>query len=192
MHRAQELTFMSEFRAEHFPAAPQQISIEPYASSFPFSYSASDAVDLGRTKERHYSDPEHKIDEWARALLQEVPEARTLDALTAMTAAIKERFRYIAREAPGMQTPLETLELGSGSCRDFALFMMEAARSLGLAARFVSGYLYDERLSRCRRGNGRRWSDARVGADLSARRRMGRIRSDQCTGRWAETSSASR
>ncbi len=45
-----------------------------------------------------------------------------------------------------MQTPLETLHLGSGSCRDFALFMMEAARSLGLAARFVSGYLYDERL----------------------------------------------
>jgi transglutaminase-like putative cysteine protease len=143
---AEELLFVSEFRTEHFPVAPQQITVEAFASSFPFSYSASDAVDLGRTKERHYADPEHRIDDWARALLQQVPEARTLDTLSAMTGAIKERFQYAAREAPGVQTPLETLERGTGSCRDFALFMMEAARSLGLAARFVSGYLYDERL----------------------------------------------
>jgi len=143
---AQELKFVSEFRAEHFPAAPQQIAVEPYASSFPFSYSAADAEDLGRTKERHYPDAEHKIDEWARTLLQRVPEARTLDALSAMTHTIKQDFKYVPRDAPGVQTPLETLEGGSGSCRDFALFMMEAARSLGLAARFVSGYLYDERL----------------------------------------------
>jgi transglutaminase-like putative cysteine protease len=63
-----------------------------------------------------------------------------------MTSAIKQQFKYAAREAAGVQSPLETLELGSGSCRDFAVFMMEAVRSLGLAARFVSGYLYDEKL----------------------------------------------
>jgi transglutaminase-like putative cysteine protease len=144
---AQELTITSDFRAEHFPAAAQEIAVEPYACSFPFSYSASDAEDLGRTKERHYPDPQHQIDEWARTVVRRVPQARTLDVLTAMAATIKERFRYEAREAPGVQSPLETLEHGSGSCRDFALFMMEAARSLGLAARFVSGYLYDERLA---------------------------------------------
>jgi len=141
---AQRLTFTSDFRAEHFPAAAQQIAVEPYASSFPFSYSALDAEDLGRTKERHYPDPQHRIDDWARTLLQAVPEGRTLEALSAMAATIKGSFRYEARDAAGVQTPLETLERGSGSCRDFALFMMEAARSLGLAARFVSGYLYDE------------------------------------------------
>jgi transglutaminase-like putative cysteine protease len=140
-----ELTFVSEFRAEHFPVATEQIDVEPYAASFPFSYTASDAEDLARTQERHYADPEHRIDEWARAVLQQVPEARTLDVLTAMAMTIKERCKYVPREAPGVQTPLETLTLGSGSCRDFALFMMEAARSLGLAARFVSGYLYEER-----------------------------------------------
>jgi transglutaminase-like putative cysteine protease len=144
---ARELTFTSDFRAEHFPAAVQEIAVEPYASSFPFSYSASDAEDLGRTKERHYPDPEHRIDEWARAVLQRVPQARTLDALSAMAATVKESFKYEPREAPGVRPPLETLQRGSGSCRDFALFMMEAARSLGLAARFVSGYLYDERLA---------------------------------------------
>ena len=141
-----KLMITSAFRAEHFPTAAEEIALEPYASSFPFSYSANDADDLGRTKERHYPDPEHKIDEWSRTLLQQVPEARTLDTLTRMTATIKEKFNYVARDAVGVQSPLETLQLGSGSCRDFALFMMEAARSLGLAARFVSGYLYDQQL----------------------------------------------
>lgn len=141
---ARTLSFTSDFRAEHYPTAPQQITLEPYAASFPFSYSASDSEDLGRTKEMHYPDPEHRIDGWARALLQKVDKASTLATLSTMTAAIKGTFKYQARGAEGVQSPLETLERGSGSCRDFALFMMEAARSLGLAARFVSGYLYDE------------------------------------------------
>jgi transglutaminase-like putative cysteine protease len=141
-----QLVFESGFRAEHFPSQLQAIELEPYAARFPFSYSAEDAVDLGRTKERHYSDPEHLIDGWARAQLEQVPGGSTLGALTAMTGAIKAQFRYVARDAVGVQTPLETLSLGSGSCRDFAVFMMEAVRSVGLAARFVSGYLYDERL----------------------------------------------
>ncbi|MBV8062653.1 MAG: transglutaminase family protein, partial [Nevskia sp.] len=63
-----------------------------------------------------------------------------------ISVAIKDQFEYRRREEMGTQTPLQTLELGGGSCRDFALFMMEAVRSLGFAARFVSGYLYDEAL----------------------------------------------
>jgi transglutaminase-like putative cysteine protease len=141
---AQKLTFMSDFRAQHYPVAPQEIGIEAYASSFPFSYSASDAEDLGRTKERHYPDQQHRIDDWAHSLLRQVQQANTLETLRVMTSTIKGTFQYQAREAEGVQTPLETLDRGSGSCRDFALLMMEAARSLGLAARFVSGYLYDE------------------------------------------------
>jgi transglutaminase-like putative cysteine protease len=63
-----------------------------------------------------------------------------------MTDAIKSGFRYVERDEEGTQTPDETLKLGSGSCRDFALLMMEAVRRLGMAARFVSGYLYDPAL----------------------------------------------
>jgi transglutaminase-like putative cysteine protease len=63
-----------------------------------------------------------------------------------MCAAIRGQFAYKRREEVGVQSPVETLELGSGSCRDFAVFMMEACRCVGLAAQFVSGYLYDERL----------------------------------------------
>jgi transglutaminase-like putative cysteine protease len=62
--------------------------------------------------------------------------------LTDITQTIKAEFRYAARATEGVQAPVETLQLGSGTCRDFALLMVEAVRVLGLAARFVSGYLY--------------------------------------------------
>ena len=120
--------------------------VEPYAARFPFSYSADDALDLGRTKERHYLDPEHRIDQWVKGVLDRTSEGGTFETLVAMNSTIKEQFQYLAREREGVQSPLETLELRSGSCRDFAVFMMEAVRSLGLGARFVSGYLYDEYL----------------------------------------------
>lgn len=66
----------------------------------------------------------------------------TWELLVRMTRTIKESFTYSARLEMGIQDPLTTLSLRRGSCRDLALFMMEAARSLGLAARFISGYLY--------------------------------------------------
>ncbi len=140
------LVFESGFRAEHYPAPARQIELDGYAARLPFSYPADEALDLGRTKERHYTDAGHEIDAWTKAIVDRTPDARTLDVLVTMTNRVKERFRYSARELAGVQTPLETLHLGSGSCRDFAVFMMEAARSIGLAARFVSGYLYDESL----------------------------------------------
>jgi transglutaminase-like putative cysteine protease len=143
---AAQLTFESSFRAEHYPAEAGEIEVEPYASFLPFSYTAIDAEDLGRTAERHYADPNRRIEEWTQALLRGVPQGRTLEVLGAMAASIKRQFKYAPREAMGIQSPLETLESASGSCRDFALFMMEAARSIGLAARFVSGYLYDTQL----------------------------------------------
>jgi transglutaminase-like putative cysteine protease len=143
---ASQLVFESGFRAEHFPVPPQELVVEPYAEHFPFSYSAEDTSDLGRTKERHYPDPEHRMDAWAKQVLDSVPGGSTLEVLKAMTATIKAQFAYQARDTEGVQTPLETLDQQRGSCRDFAVFMMEAARSLGLAARFVSGYLYDENL----------------------------------------------
>src|SRR5450755_4067491 len=144
--RSDTLTFESAFRAKHYPSVSEAIVVEPYAAHFPFSYSADDALDLGRTKEHHYLDPERKIEQWVRKVLDSAPGGRTFDTLVAMTSAIKEQFQYVVREREGVQSPLETLELRSGSCRDFAVFMMEAVRGLGLGARFVSGYLYDEHL----------------------------------------------
>jgi len=141
---ASELRLVSTIRLEHFPAIALEFPIEAYARHHPFSYSAEEIPDLGRTIERHYPDPEHKVDEWARRFVSSPGETDTQTLLLDMTAAISRELRYEAREAEGTQTPVETLGLGAGTCRDFALFMMEAARSLGFAARFVSGYLYDD------------------------------------------------
>ena len=128
---------------EHFPASAPEVAIEAYARAYPFSYSAEDIPDLGRTVERHYPDPEHRVDVWARGFVTRNGETGTLELLVAMTKAIQAGFTYARRCEEGTQPPVETLARGAGTCRDFALLMMEAARSLGFAARFVTGYLYD-------------------------------------------------
>jgi transglutaminase-like putative cysteine protease len=141
---AQELQLVSTIRLEHFPGIALEFPLEPYARHHPFSYSAEEVPDLGRTMERHYPDPDHRIDQWAHRFVAGPGETDTQALLVSITAAIREELRYEAREAEGTQTPIETLDRASGTCRDYALFMMEAARSLGFAARFVSGYLYDD------------------------------------------------
>ena len=65
----------------------------------------------------------------------------TGDLLVDMTRTIKRTCRHVARHEKGIQAPAETLERASGSCRDLAVLMIAALRSLGFAARFVSGYL---------------------------------------------------
>lgn len=139
--RAAELRFVSTIRFEQYPAKPREVEIEPYARTYPFSYSSDEIPDLGRTVERHYPDPEHAVDDWARRFVATEGQTETLALLGAMTLAIKQEFGYQRRAEEGTQTPVETLASKGGTCRDFALFLMEAARSLGLAARFVTGYL---------------------------------------------------
>ncbi|HYH22297.1 MAG TPA: transglutaminase family protein [Azospirillum sp.] len=145
---ATELSVVSELQVEHYPLDEPDYTVEEYARTYPFSYAAEEAPDLARTMLRHYPDAEHTVDAWAKTFVVPDPasesalvETRTM--LERMTLGIKEGFTYAARDAEGTRSPVETLETRSGSCRDFALLMMEAVRSLGLAARFVSGYLYD-------------------------------------------------
>jgi transglutaminase-like putative cysteine protease len=81
---------------------------------------------------------------WARRFLGDKGKARTLAVMETMTSAIKAEFRYEVRHEEGTRTPAETIKLGSGACRDFAVLMMEALRSFRVATRFVTGYLYDD------------------------------------------------
>ncbi len=140
---AAELKIESEIEIEHFESGEPNCPIEEYAATYPFSYSAAEAPDLTRSTERHYPDPDHEVDAWAKSFLNPKGPTKTLGMLEAMTGFVqRDGLTYAAREAEGVQNPLDTLHMRSGSCRDFALLMIEGARSLGLAARFVSGYLY--------------------------------------------------
>ena len=145
--QTEHLTIVSELELTHYPSGlgVPATSLDPAAETYPFSYPAAEIPDVSRLTERQYPDPGGSVDRWARRFVTPEGDApiRTLEVLSAMTRAVKAEFTYRAREAEGTQLPAETLRLQSGTCRDFALLMMEAARSLGFAARFVTGYLYD-------------------------------------------------
>ena len=151
--RTERLRIVSQLDLTHFPACPDLPvpTLDPAAERFPFSYAAHEVPDLGRLTERHVPDPDRVVDAWARRFVQG-GEVRTLDLLERMTHAIKAEFGYQARYEEGTRTPVETLRQGSGTCRDFAVLMMEALRSLGLAAKFVTGYLYDHHFGEARGG----------------------------------------
>ena len=137
------LRFESEIDLDHYETTEPDYPIEPYAETYPFHYSADEIPDLNRLIERHYPDPEHQVDLWARRFVNTNGQTNTLAMLAAMTQSIQgDGFQYSPRIEEGCQTPTQTLQSKRGTCRDFALLMMEAVRSLGLAARFVSGYLY--------------------------------------------------
>ena len=140
--RAQELRIESVIRLDHSPTNVLDFQIEEYAKRYPFAYGADEMPDLLRLIERQYLDPEHEVDRWARQFLHRDGRTDTSELLAAMTHAIHDDLTYVAREESGVQDPVNTLRMMSGSCRDFAVLMIEAVRSLGLAARFVSGYLY--------------------------------------------------
>ena len=140
--RARELTFENRLVIDHTPTVPDADRLAPYARQWPFTYDKDDTADLARVRERHYEDPEHAVDAWARSFLQNHPTGNTLDLLVDITREIRRSFTYSARYEEGVQEPARTLALRNGTCRDYAVLMMEAVRALGMAARFVSGYVY--------------------------------------------------
>ncbi len=109
---------------------------------YPFRYSDDDWIDLGALTIQQYADPEGRLRAWAQAFIRGNP-TDTLSLLKDINANIASWISYQSREDEGTQTPLETLDRGWGSCRDFAVLFVEAVRSLGFGARLVSGYLYN-------------------------------------------------
>ena len=116
--------------------------ITPEAASYPFIYSADDRIDLGRMLERHHPDPTDRLGSWARGFVRSNP-TDTLALLADLNTGVAAWISYQSRETEGTQTPIETLNRGWGSCRDLAVLLIEAARSLGFGARVVTGYLYN-------------------------------------------------
>src|SRR5271168_3742895 len=144
--RTDRLIIVSTLDLTHHPDGPPlpACSLDPAADPFPFAYSPEETPNVASLAERQEPDPDGTVDAWARRFLGVPGKARTLAVMEAMTHAVKAEFRYEARHAEGTQTAATTVAARSGTCRDFAVLMMEALRSFGVATRFVTGYLYDD------------------------------------------------
>ena len=112
------------------------------ATSYPFLYSGEDWTDLGALSAPQYQDHEGRLSNWVEQFVMRRP-TDTLSLLKDISNGITAQITYEIREGEGTQGPLETLDRGYGSCRDFAVLFAEAIRTLGFGARPVSGYLYD-------------------------------------------------
>jgi transglutaminase-like putative cysteine protease len=142
---ATELRFESMLEIEHYGVGAEA-TLERANAWWPFEYNALEAPDLAASIARE-PDPEERIEAWAKRFIwggNGMTPARAL--LASMAEAVRSELTYAPREGEGVQTPSETLAKAAGSCRDFSVLMIEACRALGIAARFVSGYLYDPKL----------------------------------------------
>jgi transglutaminase-like putative cysteine protease len=135
------LAFDTQIVLDHTPESCPDFLINDGALEFPFEYDPDELPDLQRSIERPHQSAEDHVNAWARRFVKPGRNL-TAEVLMTMTYAIKESFVYIARHERGTQPPEFTLASGKGSCRDFAVLMIDAVRSLGLAARFVSGYIH--------------------------------------------------
>jgi hypothetical protein len=135
-----ELVFDSEVTLEHIEAPHPDYALAEEAQTFPFAYSREERLDLVRALERQH--PAGEVDRWADGFLPKDGRIGTMALLRKITLGIREQLTYSRRYERGVQTPAETLAKASGTCRDYAFLMIEGVRSLGLAARFVSGYIF--------------------------------------------------
>ncbi|MCW5704341.1 MAG: transglutaminase family protein [Xanthobacteraceae bacterium] len=140
--RADRLVFTSTATVDHNPEEEFALTADDPAFFYPFLYDDEEYPDLVQFVTPQYGDPRGELSAWARQFLDAEAPTPTFKILSGMTHGIREAFSYRKRHEQGTQHPLDTLQFGSGTCRDFALLMIEALRRLGIAARFVSGYIF--------------------------------------------------
>jgi len=138
--RAAELRFASAIHLDHAPSCFAAADIEDFARAHPFAYPADERPGLAPFLAPLSRHP--KLVRWATGFVRHDGPTDTYELLVNMTRTIRNTFKHTARHEKGVQDPVETLHLASGSCRDVAVLMMAALRALGIATRFVSGYLH--------------------------------------------------
>ena len=136
------LRIASDVTVEKYEDAPLDFLVADSAVTYPFDYAQEEQPDLAAFRQSvYYVQDRLAVNQWLASLGCLEGPIETFVLLDRMNRDIASRSTYQAREAPGVQSPALTLSSRSGSCRDFAALFMEACRHLGLACRFVSGYL---------------------------------------------------
>ncbi len=135
--KSNELKIEVDLTADLAVINPFDFFVEPYAQKFPFAYEPELTLELTPYLEREPGGS--LLDDYVARVDKSAPT--TVDFLVSLNTALRQTVKYVLRMEPGVQTPEETLTLGSGSCRDSAWLLVQVLRHLGLAARFVSGYL---------------------------------------------------
>jgi transglutaminase-like putative cysteine protease len=139
---ANQLAIESEVIIQQFNEAPLDFLVADYAVDYPFTYQPDDRIMLLPYMAFPKDKTRQLLTEWIENFWKPDERIQTYTLLQRLGTHIHHTLSYRLREEPGVQTPEQTLDFGTGSCRDFALIFMETARCLGLASRFVSGYLH--------------------------------------------------
>ncbi len=155
---ATQLAIQSEVIVQHFNDAPLDFVVSDYAVNYPFNYLSEDLPILAPFLQVQDKTDTGALQRWVQSF-QIAGAVQTYGLLQRLCIGIHESFAYTVREEPGVQTVAETLNLNGGSCRDFANLFMEAARFLGLAARFVSGYLFAPAAAATNSGATHAWAE---------------------------------
>jgi len=135
-----ELVITSKLVIDRFPAPLAYLRADNPHTAMPIAYPVEDRIVLSPFMTPDLEDPDGTVFRWVAGHLKHNDEA-ALDFLLRLNHIIHDQFEYHRRDEKGVQTPAETLKLGSGTCRDFAWLMVESLRWLGYATLFVSGYV---------------------------------------------------
>ena len=135
--KATEMKIEVDFTAQMTVVNPFDFFVEAYATRFPFQYTDDLKTELAPYLATSGQGP--LFDEYLKQIPREADS--TVNFLVDLNAQLQKRISYVIRMETGIQTPEDTLAAGSGSCRDSAWLLIQIFRHLGLAARFVSGYL---------------------------------------------------
>jgi len=138
---AQKLSLFSEMNVDLYDDTPIDCVTDPIAQSYPFQYPANEQVEIIPYRLPSYPHDGPALQEWLLDNYRPGQIINTSELLNKLNTRIYDSFQYLRREEPGVQLPCRTLALGTGSCRDYAVFMMEAARHWGFGSRFVTGYI---------------------------------------------------
>lgn len=137
-----QLVIESEVIIQQFNENPLDFIVANYAIAYPFTYQGDDNLLLSPYMILADQETIKVVNKWISNFWKSNETIQTYSLLQRIAEYIYQTLLYKGREEPGVQSATQTLSYGTGSCRDFALLFMEAVRCLGLASRFVSGYLY--------------------------------------------------